>query len=207
MWNTPLKGPRANLLNDDIKRMLKTVRKYNTNLAAIKISPHLLTQLLAWYHLSAEQCPLNSTTAKCLLKKQNISKVADLVGISARIRHPLQHPMHQPKWECACRDCTNDKSLGCVNPHGCTAEALTRLNLIQPKYNPTKQDPPDGLSLTRLRKLRNEAAKQNKGEIIFDPTMTCKESLAECFRIFTNPTKTSNLPAKRYHPLGPTPRC
>ena len=37
--------------------------------------------------------------------------------------------------------------------------------------------------------------------------MTCKESLAECFRIFTDPTKLSNQLTRRYKHHGPAPRC
>ncbi len=81
------------------------------------------------------------------------------------------------------------------------------MNLIPPKHNPTKQDPPDGLSLTKSGKQRNRLARQNKGEIIFDASMTCKESLAECIRVFTDPTRTTDDMAKRYKLHGQIPRC
>jgi ribonuclease HI len=42
---------------------------------------------------------------------------------------------------------------------------------------------------------------------MFDPSITCKETLAECFRIFTDPTKLTHQPAKRYRHIRPTPRC
>ena len=203
----PLKGPRAKRLNDDIKRMLKTARTYKVNLAAIKLTPQLSAQLPAWYHLSAEQRPLTSAMAKCLLQTHNVAKVADLLKTSARLRHPVQYPSHRRKRTCTCRECTQDQNLGCRNPHKCAAEALTRLNLIHPKHNPTRQEPPDGMSLTRTRKLRNERARQHDGEITFDPSITCKDSLAECFRIFTNPDRISTHMAQRYRHRGPTPRC
>ena len=147
--------------------------------------------------------------AKCPLQKHNVTKVADLVKISARLRHPLQHPTHQTNHECIRQDCARERTQGCMNPQpeGCAMEVLTRLNLIPPKYNPTKQDLPDGMSLTRSRKLRNQIARQNNGEITFDPSMTCKESLAKCFRIFTDPNRTSNHMAKRYRQPGPILRC
>jgi hypothetical protein len=94
-WNVPLKGKRAEKLNDDIKRMFQVVKKYNTNLAAIKMSPHILTQLPAWYHITTEQRSLNKATAKCLIQNHKVTKVADLVKSSARLCHPLQHPNHQ----------------------------------------------------------------------------------------------------------------
>ena len=87
-WTVPLKGPRAKHLNDNIKRMLKTARKYKVNLAAIKMMPHLLAQLPAWYHLSPEQKPITSTRAKCLLERYHDATVADLVKTSAHLCHP-----------------------------------------------------------------------------------------------------------------------
>jgi len=39
-WKFLLKGPKADKLNNDVKRMLKTAKKYNTKLTAIKITPH-----------------------------------------------------------------------------------------------------------------------------------------------------------------------
>jgi len=206
-WMAPLKGPRAKRLNDDIKRMLKTARKYKVNLTAVKMTPHLLAQLPAWYHLSAEQKPLAGNATKCLLQKHNVSKVADLLKTSARIRHPTQHPTHRKNKKCRCRECATDRILGCHNPQKCAKEALTRINLIPPKHNLMKQDPPDGMSLTRSRKLRNERARQIDREITFNPSITCKESLAECFRIFTNTDRNSTHIAQRYRHRGPTPQC
>ena len=97
--------------------------------------------------------------------------------------------------------------MGCRNPHKCTDEARTRLNLIPPKHNPTKQEPPDGMSLTKSRKLRNELARQSNGEITFDPLITCKDSLAEGFRIFTDPNRNPTQITRRYRHRGPIPRC
>jgi hypothetical protein len=87
-WTVLLKGPRAKCLNNDIKRMLKTAQKYKINLAALKMTPHLLAQLPAWYHLSTVQKPITSMTAKCLLGKHNITKVTNLVKTSACLCHP-----------------------------------------------------------------------------------------------------------------------
>ena len=81
-WTVPLKGKRAKYLNDNIKQMLKAARKYKVNLMAIRMMPHLLAQLPAWYHLSAEQKPIAGNTAKCLLQKHHVSKVVDLIKTS-----------------------------------------------------------------------------------------------------------------------------
>jgi len=206
-WTAPLKGPRSKRLNGDTKRMLKTAQKYKVNFTAIRMTPHLLAQLPAWYHLSANQKLIASNAAKCLLQKHNISKVVDLVRTSARLCHPAQHPTHRKNRNCTCQECASERNLGCRNPHKCATEAIARLNLIPPKHNPMKQDPPDGMSLTRSRKLRNERARQTDGVVTLDPSITCKESLAECFRIFTNPNRISTHLARRHKHRGPTPRC
>ena len=71
--------------------------------------------------------------------------------------------------------------------------------MIPPKLNPTHPGYHHGnLSLTRTRKEQNIRAKASNDEILFDPTITSKGNLAECFRIFTDPMKISNKPARRY---------
>jgi len=44
------------------------------------------------------------------------------------------------------------------------------------------------------------------GAILFNPTITTKNNLAKCFRIFIDPTKISNKPAKRYQDPGTNAR-
>jgi len=206
-WTAPLKGPRSKHLNNDMKRMLKTVWKYKVNFTMIRMTPHLLAQLPAWYHLSADQKPIASNAVKCLLQKHNVSKVADLVRTSAWLCHPTQHPTHQKNRNCTCQECANERNLGYRNLYKCAMEAIVRLNLIPPKHNPMKQDPPDGMSLTQLWKLRNKRARQIDREVTLDPSITCKESLAECFRIFTTPNRISTHLARRHKHQGPTPQC
>jgi len=41
MWDAPTQGARLSLLNDGIIRMLQVARKYQVNLAAIRLSPQL----------------------------------------------------------------------------------------------------------------------------------------------------------------------
>ena len=185
--------------------MLKAAKKHSVNFTAIKMTPHLLAQLPAWYHLTAEHKPLNNAGAKCLLQKHNVTKVADLARTSACLYHPTQYPTHQKNRNCGCQKCSHNRSTGCENPHKCATEALTRLNLIPPKHNPTRQDPPNRMSLTRTWKLRNKRAKQENGEIIFNLSITCKESLAEYFRIFTDPGRNPTHITRQYRHQGPTP--
>ena len=57
----------------------------------------------------------------------------------------------------------------------------------------------DSLSLTRRRKEKNQLAadadKDNEEGITFDPSVTEKEDLLDCFRIFVDPKKVMNIPA------------
>jgi ribonuclease HI len=41
-----------------------------------------------------------------------------------------------------------------------------------------------------------------RGKILFDPSITCKDTLAECFRVFTDPSRLTTIPAQRYYTQG-----
>ena len=146
---------------------------------------------------------MTNTESKCLLNTHETTKVADLIQMSARLRNMPSNPPHLNGLQCICRDCVRDRRKGCRNPHACATEARIRIENIAPKLNPIHPgDNHDNLSLTRTRKQSNENAKQTHGAIIFDPTITCKNDLSECFRIFTNPTQITNIPAKRLQARG-----
>jgi ribonuclease HI/exonuclease III len=199
-WDPPTKGPRLALLDKDTIRMLKAARKHHTHLAAIRLTPLLRAQVPAWYHPAAERSPLTTIPAKCLLKKHQNTTVADLILTSARLREPGRLIPHVPNPQCPCTDCSNDRNRECRNPHACAVEAQSRINLTAPKLNPLEiGDNRDNLSLTPHRKARNRDARQTNDYIQFDPSVTCKDNLAECFRIFVNPDKISTIPARRYH--------
>lgn len=55
----------------------------------------------------------------------------------------------------------------------------------------------DNLSLTKRRKDQNRKAIEEEGTITFDPTITSKNDITECFRIFTDPQRSSRYPAQR----------
>ncbi|KAF8490311.1 hypothetical protein F5888DRAFT_1599149, partial [Russula emetica] len=183
--------------------MLNVAKKYHTNLTAIKLSPRLQSQLPAWYHPHAEQRPLTTAAAKCLLEKHTTPTVTDLISTSARLRNQRHLLPHTPDSQCLCNDCSRDRTMGCRHPHFCAAEAQTRINLITPKYNPLGlEETQDNLSLTPARKNNNREAKRTNGVICFDPSITCKTELADCFRIFTDPDRISPIPARRNHTRG-----
>ena len=90
------------------------------------------------------------------------------------------------------------------NHQACAEEAAARINDIVPKYNPlTIGTHNDSLSLAPNRKRKNNNAhREEETEILFDPTITCKDGIAECFCIFTVPTKISTIPACRQPQRG-----
>jgi hypothetical protein len=183
--------------------MLNVAKKYKTNLAAIRLSPEIRMKLPSWYHPSTKPRPMTNVTSRCLLKKHKVITVAELVKIANKLNAQLRNETHTPEPNCTCQDCTEERRGGCKNPHECAREALMRIHEIAPKYNPLQiGEQHDNLSLTRRRKGRNKLARQNDEEILFDPSITCKNNLAECFRIFTNPDRLSPIPAARFYARG-----
>lgn len=199
-WEATLRGPCAKLLNPDIMCMLKAAKKHKTNLAAIRVSINVQSQLPTWYHLALDPRPITNAASKCLLTKHNTITVADLLCISVRLQNHNEDSLHFALPNYPCTDCNHDRSLECINPHCCTAEALEHIHKLYPKLNPLRlSDPHDNLSLTRHCKAQNIFQRAQRGEILFDPTMTCKESLAECFHIFTNQERLSRSPAQCHY--------
>ena len=98
-----------------------------------------------------------------------------------------------PNCECAA-DCESDRLKGCQDPHTCAQEALQRIYNIKPKLNSLQPNGHHGnLSLTKRCKARNTAAIQNQRAVLFNPSITSKNDLAECFRVFTEPNRISDI--------------
>lgn len=187
-------------MNNDTSRMIDAARKHKTNLEALRVDPHLRGKLPAWYHVASDPSPMNAES-KCLLNIHGVSTAADLLRVSARIRTQTPNAPHTPEQFCNCRECVHNRLEGCRHPHKCAEEALRRIQRIAPKLNPLPSGHQHGgLSLTKRRKTTNWHAKQNNGAILFDPTLTTKEDIAECFRTFTDPSNISKTPAKRLQP-------
>jgi hypothetical protein len=198
-WSAPTRGINTTIMNKDIQRMMKTARKFSTNLAAIQMTPQLSAQLPAWYHLSTEPRALNTNAAKCLIEKHHTCSVAELIKSSMRLRTPNPDDPHRNSAYCQCSPCQADRSHNCLDPNACTKEAKKRIDLILPKLNPTYQGHQHrNLSLTKTRKECNITARATNDTILFDPAITCKKNLAECFRIFTDPNKIANEPASHH---------
>ena len=177
--------------------MLKTARKHKTNLAAIRLSPGVRASLPTWYHPSTETCLMTNVNVKCLLNNHKIKTVADLIKSANKTSDHTQNSIHTPNQACICKECIWDRRKGCRNPHACALEARARLNDIAPKYNPIAIEHHDMLSLTPDRKARNVITRQERKAICFDPLITCKDGIAECFRVFTDLARISRTLASR----------
>ena len=201
-WNPASRGPRASHLNHDIARMISTAKKYDTNLAALQITPNISVQLPAWYHANAQPRPLNNIPSKCLLKNHNIKTVADLVRASARVQ-PGYNGSHIPTLTCTCIECAKDRLMNCRYPHQCAQEALTHIRDIAPKFNPLLGTSQRDLHwLTPTRNTWKEIAMENPTKTLFDPTISCKMDLSDCFRTFTNLGGSSPTLVRRRHVPG-----
>ncbi|KAG1763080.1 hypothetical protein EDD22DRAFT_777569, partial [Suillus occidentalis] len=61
------------------------------------------------------------------------------------------------------------------------------LDNLTPLFNPNTTPKKDNLTLTHRRTEKNRRLRsQQNGEIIFDPTVTAKTHITECFHIFVN---------------------
>lgn len=82
-WDPPhTRGPRLAMLNNGIIRMLKVAKRYNTNLAAIRLSPGIQATLPAWYHPYTTPCPMTNVNVRCLLNKHVMRTVKDLIKLA-----------------------------------------------------------------------------------------------------------------------------
>jgi len=181
-WDIPSRGPHLTCLNDNIRRMIKVAKDYNTNLAAVKTSACQRKQLPAWYHIDERLSTIKSRPKKCLIGKHETLIVTDLINVSARIRNQNRSNEHTPNPFCCCHNCLIDQEKGCYNPHKCAQKALTKVQRISPKWNPWgPENPLDGLSLTPTCKTNNLQAKVNNDKIIFNPSLTCGDNVADTF--------------------------
>ncbi|KAG1744715.1 hypothetical protein EDD22DRAFT_735893, partial [Suillus occidentalis] len=162
--------------------MLKTARKHNMSFAPIKLSKDLKDQMPAWLHLGAQPRTYNKNKDECLQTLHDVKSVKDLRSLARRLKLTNTHNVSAT---CHCDLCSADRLAGCKNPIRCAQVAQKILNNLNPTYNPNTSPKKDNLTLTHRRKEKNSQARtQIDGEITFDPSITSKNHLSECFRIF-----------------------
>lgn len=189
--------------------MVKAAKKHKAAFAPINISQDLRERLPAWNHPGVEDVISRNPQAKCLAENHKSTKVKDLLRIRERLQGSYNRGPHQPDYTCLCEDCSNDKDNGCINPQRCALEAQKRLQAITPKLHPLRPPNQDNLTGSRSRNnsnLRttdtenNESNDEENPGVTFNPSVTIKTDLTDCFRIFVNPSKIMNVPASRRLP-------
>ncbi|KAG1722168.1 uncharacterized protein EDB91DRAFT_1064017, partial [Suillus paluster] len=124
-----------------------------------------------------------------------VESIKDIRSTSVRLLERRQHRTHH---NCTCTESSNDRTAGCKNLHKCTTTARKILDNLLPKFNPNTSPKKDDLTLTHQRLEKNaQAMRQQQGEILFNPSVTEKNNLSECFHIFVDPEREIQLPAYR----------
>jgi hypothetical protein len=184
---------------DCIQRMLKVANKTGITLKAIKIADEVKNLMPAWQHAGAERWAYHHTRDKCLVNNHHINTVWDLIVMADRGEPSSTNMAHQDLDDCACLECDEDRvQRKCVSPNRCCRAAKSILSKLQPKYNPYHRPPQDDLSLTPTREEKNtQAAQSGIGSMTFDPSVTTKSALSECFRVFTDGKQGPREPAIR----------
>ncbi|EPQ51945.1 RnaseH-domain-containing protein, partial [Gloeophyllum trabeum ATCC 11539] len=185
--------------------MLKAAREHGLAFAPPKLSLNLKRQLPAFYHLGTPPKTYRAPKIDCLAHNHSVTagRVGDLIRSAKRLYDPPSRRPHFPLRRCACHDCKLDRTHGCLNPHQCAKMALTILSTLSPIANTFSQGPDDNLTLTHHRLEKNREARAERGAVVFDPSLTIRTSLADCFRIFLDPKLVSPDPAYRLEAPAP----
>ena len=150
----------------------------------------------AWYHLGTPPNLYHRSKTACLRQTHQATTIRDLRKASKRANNHTTR--HKPTTDCMCRHCCADRKLGCNNPHRCASLACEITGNLDPKFDPYHKPPKDGLSLTHRWKEKNQHVIIGNGDnITFDPSITAKTSLDECFRLFGNPNNLVTDPPHR----------
>ena len=176
---------RGSTLPHSLKNMLKVAHKYNVQLNPILPSDSLKASMPAWHHIgtdNARKTPMNDIWAKCQRQNHKIKTVRDLTNLATE----ALPQRHKTRKNCACQVCAQARQKGCKDPNKCKAAALKTLNSLQPKWDPRQQEQNDGL----------ENDNTIRPEVWFNPCVRTNH-IEDGFRVFTEPEKTSQLPAVR----------
>ena len=123
-WRVNTSGPSK--LPEDIKRMLRTSKKYNLTCNTIKLDSQIKKELPAWYHIGAKKsikAMNNSISGKCLREKHLAVTMGDLLKIKKRLRTST-NPNHIASKTCTCVYCESDRrTRHCDNPNQCANAA------------------------------------------------------------------------------------
>jgi ribonuclease HI len=178
--------------------LLQSAKKYHLTFAPRKLSKTLKRQMPAWFHIGVPPNLYHKKKTECLQQRHKAIYMKDLKRVCKRLNNA--NSRHLPNQNCLCRRCRQDRARGCTNPHKCAQHAKDITGLSDDLYNMYKHPKKDGLTLTHRRKEKNQnAIIENGEEITFDPTVTARGSLDECFRVLH---KNQQLPLEPAHRIS-----
>jgi ribonuclease HI len=192
-WNIPEGSDRFKKLPNHAKSMLKVANKYGVNFNALRLSEDLQKDMPAWLHLGAMPRTYHAMKTACLKENHEVKTMRDLLVLASRHR---THN-HWNDSRCGCHECMSDKARKCQRPWECSKHADEILAKIHENFNPTMSLYQDNLTHTTRRRDRFRKADTSKESVMFDPSVTSKDSLEEGFRIFARNTSTKLKPANR----------
>lgn len=73
--------------------------------------------------------------------------------------------------------------------------AVGILDELTPKFKPSIKPAEDNLTLTHRRTKRNETARENDSKILFNLSVTVRNGITECLRVFVSSEKIQEEPA------------
>ncbi|KAF8827360.1 hypothetical protein HHX47_DHR5000756 [Lentinula edodes] len=155
-----------------IQTMLKTVRKYNIGIEALKISPNTKGMMPIWHHIDAQSNMLwSKKAAKCLRRIHKVVTVDDLENV---INNTHNYPN------------------ACESPNSCESIANKLRDVLSEKFNPMNITPhKDNLDHTpnRLLNAKKRTREQEEDEVNdmgldFNPDITEREHPLQMVRIF-----------------------
>ncbi|KAI0667435.1 hypothetical protein C8Q78DRAFT_930355, partial [Trametes maxima] len=183
--NWDVSARRAKGLPEDLRRMIMTAKKYGVCCETRNPGLEIRNELPVWHHLQekAGRSTANSEASICLRERHGVTTVIQCLRIAQRLENGENN--HRKNNKCKCYECDRDRrTMGCLNPHRCVIAARKMIAKIKMKWNPEGRANDDGLTLTRRRKEANKRAEENKGRIIFDPSMKQEGPIANALRVF-----------------------
>ena len=189
-------------LPNDLRRMVKTAKKYNVKMDSPNPAKELRDAMPIWYHLGIDlgKTMANTTSGRCLRDNHQVVTTLDCIRIADRNR---ANPDHRRRPSCECNECHRDRTVhNCENPARCVEAATKLVERLQPKWNPTDAEWTDGLSLTKSRKRKNERARTYNDRIVFDPSIQDGPALEHGVRVFVDqpelPARTVRRPPRPF---------
>jgi hypothetical protein len=104
-WNAPIKGKRAQMLDNDTIQLIKTAKNAQLQFAPRRLSLHLKEQLPAWYHIGEPKTLPQNQSSRCLIKNHNTREIKDLLKITKRLDNQRYRDMHSALSSCHCDEC------------------------------------------------------------------------------------------------------